>query len=62
MRQTSSTAFSAFGRGVLNQGILGALSVGTPDTDPGHLATWGRWVKNACITHAWNAGQEVKYW
>ncbi len=47
---------------VLNQGILGALSAGTQDTDVRHPATWGRWVENACIAHAWNAGQDVKYW
>jgi len=25
-------------------------------------ATWGRWVENACIAQAWNAGQNVHYW
>lgn len=28
-------------------------------TDP---ARWGAWVENACLAHAWNAGQQVSYW
>jgi predicted AAA+ superfamily ATPase len=23
---------------------------------------WGAWVENACLAHAWNAGQRVSYW
>jgi predicted AAA+ superfamily ATPase len=23
---------------------------------------WGVWVENACLAHAWNAGQRVTYW
>jgi predicted AAA+ superfamily ATPase len=23
---------------------------------------WGRWLENACIAHAWNAGQRLSYW
>jgi predicted AAA+ superfamily ATPase len=30
-----------------------------PRTDP---ATWGAWVENACLAHAWNAGQRVSCW
>ena len=26
------------------------------------LAEWGRWLENACLAHAFNAGQEVFYW
>jgi len=28
-------------------------------TDP---ARFGAWVENACLAHAWNAGQHVSYW
>lgn len=46
----------------LNNGILAALSVkGLPQgTRVGQLN--GRWIENACIAHAWNAGQSVWYW
>ncbi len=47
---------------VLSQAILAALATGdTLDRDP-DPTVWGRWVENACIAHAWNAGQEVSYW
>lgn len=34
---------------------------GAPDAsaDP---ARFGAWVENACLAHAWNAGQQVSYW
>jgi predicted AAA+ superfamily ATPase len=35
------------------QGIVAA------DSDP---ARFGSWVENACLAHAWNAGQHVSYW
>ncbi len=47
---------------VLNNALL---AVGAPDgapdrtTDP---ARYGIWVENACLSHAWNAGQQVRYW
>jgi uncharacterized protein len=47
---------------VLNQGILAALSVREASRPEGAAARWGRWVENACIAHAWNAGQAVSYW
>jgi len=25
-------------------------------------ARFGAWVENACLAHAWNAGQQVTYW
>jgi len=43
---------------VLNPGIVGALS----DEDEPSPARFGRWVENACLAHAWNSGQTVKYW
>lgn len=30
-----------------------------PKADP---ERWGRWVENACIALAWNAGQQIWYW
>ena len=47
---------------VLNNGLLlGGTSQPAPgaQTDP---SRWGRWVENACLAHAWNAGQQVYYW
>ncbi len=47
---------------VLTNAILAALDPrGAPDqvTDP---ARFGTWVENACLSHAWNAGQQVRYW
>jgi predicted AAA+ superfamily ATPase len=46
----------------LNNALLAALDpAGAPDTsaDP---EKYGRWVENACLAHAWNAGQRVLYW
>lgn len=46
----------------LNNGLLlggSSQAAPGPQTDPGR---WGRWVENACLAHAWNAGQEVYYW
>jgi predicted AAA+ superfamily ATPase len=31
----------------------------TPSTDP---AGFGAWVENACLAHAWNSGQSLRYW
>ena len=47
---------------VLTHAILAALDPrGAPDpiTDP---ARFGTWIENACLSHAWNAGQQVRYW
>ena len=46
----------------LNQGILAALQPEPPNAQPTDFAMSGRWVENACIAYAWNAGQEVSYW
>jgi uncharacterized protein len=46
----------------LNNALLaGADPRGMPDAklEP---ARFGTWVENACIAHAWNAGQNVTYW
>lgn len=34
---------------------------GAPDLDT-DSARFGAWVENACLSHAWNAGQRVRYW
>jgi predicted AAA+ superfamily ATPase len=47
---------------VLGQGILTVAGFQDPPTPEGDPKRWGRWVENACIAHAWNAGQEVCYW
>jgi predicted AAA+ superfamily ATPase len=46
----------------LSNALLAATdSRGIPNgaTDP---ARFGAWVENACLAHAWNAGQHVRYW
>lgn len=46
----------------LNNALLAASDPrGVPDrsTDP---RRFGSWVENACLAHAWNAGQRVSYW
>ena len=46
----------------LNNALLAVSDPrGIPDraTDP---ARFGAWVENACLAHAWNAGQQVSYW
>jgi hypothetical protein len=46
----------------LNNALLAVMDPrGIPDraSDP---ARWGAWVENACLAHAWNAGQRVSYW
>jgi predicted AAA+ superfamily ATPase len=46
----------------LNNALLAAVDPrGIPDPllEP---ARFGSWVENACLAHAWNAGQRVAYW
>jgi predicted AAA+ superfamily ATPase len=46
----------------LNNALLAAVDprgAPEPDSDP---ARFGTWVENACLAHAWNAGQEISYW
>ncbi len=47
---------------VLNQGLLVAATSAEPPTKDTDAQRWGRWIENACIAHAWNAGQNVHYW
>lgn len=46
----------------LNNALLAVTDpAGAPD--PGREpARFGAWVENACLAHAWNAGQRVGYW
>jgi uncharacterized protein len=47
---------------LLNNALLAVMDPrGIPDRtrDP---ERWGAWVENACLAHAWNAGQSVTYW
>ncbi len=46
----------------LNQALPSAVAPGGPPSPEAEPARWGRWVENACIAHAWNAGQTVRYW
>lgn len=46
----------------LNQALLAATH---PDGAPERgrePARFGAWIENACLSHAWNAGQQVTYW
>jgi uncharacterized protein len=46
----------------LSNGLLAAFQpqgAPTEDSDP---ARFGAWVENACLAHAFNAGQSVRYW
>ncbi len=45
----------------LNQALVAAMATGGPPPE-NEQSRWGRWVENACIAHAWNAGQTVRYW
>jgi hypothetical protein len=47
---------------MLNNALLSVMGGQEPpqaDNDP---ERWGRWVENACIAFAWNAGQKPCYW
>lgn len=46
----------------LNNGLVAVMDprgITQVDSDP---ARRGAWVENACLAHAWNAGQRVSYW
>lgn len=46
---------------VLDNALLGASGAPAPGPDA-EPECWGRWVENACIALAWNAGQKISYW
>lgn len=46
----------------LNNALLAVMDprgIVAASTDP---RRFGAWVENACLAHAWNAGQQVSYW
>ena len=47
---------------VLNQALFAALDSMEPPTPRNDPVRYGRWIENACLAHAWNAGQQVWYW
>ena len=46
----------------LNQALLAAMDSSISPEPSKEPEKYGRWVENACIAHAWNAGQNVYYW
>jgi len=46
----------------LNQALLAAADPHGPPDPEQDRARFGAWVENACLAHAWNAGQQVSYW
>ena len=47
---------------LLNNALLCAGGAGLPPSATTEPERWGRWVENACLAHAINAGREVHYW
>ncbi len=47
---------------VLNQGLLAAAQQGAALDGLEAQPSRGRWIENACIAFAWNAGQSISYW
>lgn len=47
---------------VLNNGLLAAMDPRGAPNPADEPARHGAWVENACLAHAWNAGQRVTYW
>jgi predicted AAA+ superfamily ATPase len=46
----------------LNNALLAAVDPGGPVSPASDPRRFGAWVENACLAHAWNAGQRVRYW
>ena len=47
---------------VLNNALMAALDPQGPPDRAHTPERYGSWVENACLAHAWNAGQRVSYW
>lgn len=47
---------------ILNNALLAVMGVQEPPRAGHDPERWGRWVENACIAFAWNAGQNPCYW
>jgi len=46
----------------LNNALVAVMDPRGPDAVTADPARFGAWVENACLAHAWNAGQHVAYW
>jgi predicted AAA+ superfamily ATPase len=46
----------------LNNALMAALDPQGPPDRASAPERYGSWVENACLAHAWNAGQRVSYW
>jgi predicted AAA+ superfamily ATPase len=46
----------------LNNALLAVVEAGGIPSKASDPIRFGRWVENACLAHAWNAGQRVSYW
>jgi hypothetical protein len=46
----------------LNNALLAVMPSAGPADPRADAAVFGAWVENACLAHAWNAGQAVGYW
>ena len=47
---------------MLNNALMAAAGSAAPPSPTSDPERWGRWVENACLAHAVNAGCEVRYW
>ncbi len=47
---------------VLSNALLAAADPQGPPSPAADPARFGAWVENACLAHAWNAGQQLRYW
>ncbi|MDO9543464.1 MAG: DUF4143 domain-containing protein [Kiritimatiellia bacterium] len=47
---------------ILNNALLSVTGAQSPPQAGRDPERWGRWVENACIALAWNAGQNPCYW
>jgi hypothetical protein len=47
---------------MLSNALLAGASGSEPPAPERDPQRWGRWVENACLAHAVNAGREVSYW
>jgi len=47
---------------ILSNALLAAADPQGPPAPAADPARFGAWVENACLAHAWNAGQQLRYW
>lgn len=47
---------------VLSNALLAASDPAGPPAAASDPVRFGAWVENACLAHAWNSGQQVRYW